>query len=229
MISAWTMLLLNALCVPLRLENPGSFPRPLKPEEERMYLEQYAQGDLEARNKLVEHNLRLVSHILKKYYVQASDQDDLISIGTIGLIKGVSTYQMDKKVRLATYCSKCIQNEILMYFRAQRKFQGDVSLSDAIESDREGDSLSLMDVIKVDDDLMENLNAKDARAKVRRYVERCLTPRELDVITRRYGLDGKEPRTQREVAAQWGISRSYVSRIEKKALEKLRTAMEEPG
>ena len=228
MISAWTMLLLNALCVPLRLENPGSFPRPLKPEEERMYLERYAAGDLEARNKLVEHNLRLVSHILKKYYVQSSDQDDLISIGTIGLIKGVSTYQMDKKVRLATYCSKCIQNEILMYFRAQRKFQGDVSLSDAIESDREGDSLSLMDVIKVDDDLMENLDAKDARAKVRQCVERCLTPRELDVITRRYGLDGKEPRTQREVAAQWGISRSYVSRIEKKALEKLRTAMEEP-
>ena len=110
MISAWTMLLLNALCVPLRLENPGSFPRPLKPEEEQMYLEQYAQGDLEARNKLVEHNLRLVSHILKKYYVQASDQDDLISIGTIGLIKGVSTYQMDKKVRLATYCSKCIHD-----------------------------------------------------------------------------------------------------------------------
>ena len=228
MISAWTMLLLNALCVPLRLENPGSFPRPLKPEEEQMYLKRYAAGDLEARNKLVEHNLRLVSHILKKYYVQASDQDDLISIGTIGLIKGVSTYQMDKKVRLATYCSKCIQNEILMYFRAQRKFQGDVSLSDAIESDREGDTLSLMDVIRVDDDLMENLDAKDAKAKVRRCVAHCLTPRELDVITRRYGLDGKEPRTQREVAAQWGISRSYVSRIEKKALEKLRAAMEEP-
>lgn len=228
MISAWTMLLLNALCVPLRLENPGSFPRPLKPEEERLYLERVAQGDLDARNKLVEHNLRLVSHILKKYYVQASDQDDLISIGTIGLIKGVSTYQIDKKVRLATYCSKCIQNEILMYFRAQRKFQGDVSLSDAIESDREGDSLSLIDVIKVDDDLMENLDAKDARAKVRSCVEHCLTPRELDVITRRYGLDGKEPRTQREVAAQWGISRSYVSRIEKKALEKLKSAMEEP-
>ena len=228
MISAWVLLLLNTLCVPLRLENSGSFPRPLRAEEERMYLERYAQGDLEARNKLVEHNLRLVSHILKKYYVQTSDQDDLISIGTIGLIKGVSTYQMDKKVRLATYCSKCIQNEILMYFRAQRKFQGDVSLSDAIESDREGDSLSLMDVIKVDDDLMENLDAKDSRAKVRQCVERCLTPRELDVVTLRYGLDGKEPRTQREVAAQWGISRSYVSRIEKKALEKLRAAMEDP-
>ncbi len=110
MLSAWTLLLLNTVCFPLRLGSAGSFPRPLKPEEERMYLERYAQGDLEARNKLVEHNLRLVSHILKKYYVQASDQDDLISIGTIGLIKGISTYQLDKKVRLATYCSKCIQD-----------------------------------------------------------------------------------------------------------------------
>ena len=227
MISAWTLLLLNTLCFPLRLGNAGSFPRPLKPEEERLYLEQYAKGDLGARNKLVEHNLRLVSHILKKYYVQASDQDDLISIGTIGLIKGVSTYQPDKNVRLATYCSKCIQNEILMYFRSQRKFQGDVSLSDAIESDREGAALSLMDVIKVDDDLLENLDAKDARARVRSCVETCLTPRETGVITQRYGLDGSAPMTQREIAAMWGISRSYVSRIEKKALGKLREALEQ--
>lgn len=227
MFSAWTLLLLNTVCFPLRLGSAGSFPRPLKPEEERMYLERYAQGDLEARNKLVEHNLRLVSHILKKYYVQASDQDDLISIGTIGLIKGISTYQLDKKVRLATYCSKCIQNEILMYFRSQRKFQGDVSLSDALESDREGGGLSLMDVIKVDDDLLENLDAKDAQARVRRCVETCLTERETGVITRRYGLDGQPPQTQREIAAAWGISRSYVSRIEKKALEKLRAAMEQ--
>ena len=227
MITAWAMLLLNTLCFPLRLGNTGSFPRPLKPEEERMYLERYEAGDMEARNKLIEHNLRLVSHILKKYYVQPSDQDDLISIGTIGLIKGISTYQLDKKVKLATYCSTCIQNEILMYFRAQRKFQGDVSLSDAIESDREGAALSLMDVIKVDDDLLENLDAKDSRSRVRQCVATCLTDRETGVITRRYGLDGKPPQTQREIAAQWGISRSYVSRIEKKALEKLRTAMEQ--
>ena len=227
MITAWAMLLLNTLCFPLRLGNTGSFPRPLKPEEERMYLERYAAGDMEARNKLIEHNLRLVSHILKKYYVQPSDQDDLISIGTIGLIKGISTYQLDKKVKLATYCSTCIQNEILMYFRAQRKFQGDVSLSDAIESDREGAALSLMDVIKVDDDLLENLDAKDSRSMVRQCVATCLTDRETGVITRRYGLDGKPPQTQREIAAQWGISRSYVSRIGKKALEKLRTAMEQ--
>ena len=227
MITAWAMLLLNTLCFPLRLGNTGSFPRPLKPEEERMYLERYAAGDMEARNKLIEHNLRLVSHILKKYYVQPSDQDDLISSGTIGLIKGISNYQLDKKVKLATYCSTCIQNEILMYFRAQRKFQGDVSLSDAIESDREGAALSLMDVIKVDDDLLENLDAKDSRSMVRQCVATCLTDRETGVITRRYGLDGKPPQTQREIAAQWGISRSHVSRIEKKALEKLRTAMEQ--
>ena len=227
MITAWAMLLLNTLCFPLRLGNTGSFPRPLKPEEERMYLERYAAGDMEARNKLIEHNLRLVSHILKKYYVQPSDQDDLISIGTIGLIKGISTYQLDKKVKLATYCSTCIQNEILMYFRAQRKFQGDVSLSDAIESDREGAALSLMDVIKVDDDLLENLDAKDSRSMVRQCVATCLTDRETGVITRRYGLDGKPPQTQREIAAQWGISRSYVSRLEKQALETHRQAREQ--
>ena len=138
MISAWILLLLNTLCFPLRLGNAGSFPRPLKSEEEREYLERFANGDLEARNKLVEHNLRLVSHILKKYYVQAGDQDDLISIGTIGLIKGISTFKPDKKVRLATYASRCVENEILMHFRSQRKYQGDVSLSDSIDSDREG-------------------------------------------------------------------------------------------
>ena len=148
MISAWLMLLLNTVCFPLRLGNTGSFPRPLKAEEEREYLARFAQGDMEARNKLIEHNLRLVSHILKKYYVQASDQDDLLSIGTIGLIKGISTFKPDKNVRLATYASRCVENEILMYFRSQRKYQGDVSLSDSIESDREGNALSLMDVIR---------------------------------------------------------------------------------
>lgn len=206
--------------------NAGSFPRPLKAEEEREYLERFANGDLEARNKLVEHNLRLVSHILKKYYVQAGDQDDLISIGTIGLIKGISTFKPDKKVRLATYASRCVENEILMHFRSQRKYQGDVSLSDSIDSDREGNALSLMDVISVEDDMLENLDARDSCAKVRRCVEHCLTEREAKVISLRYGLDGEGPRTQREIASSCGISRSYVSRLEKKALGKLREAME---
>ena len=226
MITVWLMLLLNTVCFPLRLGNTGSFPRPLKAEEEREYLARFAQGDMEARNKLIEHNLRLVSHILKKYYVQASDQDDLLSIGTIGLIKGISTFKPDKNVRLATYASRCVENEILMYFRSQRKYQGDVSLSDSIESDREGNALSLMDVISVDDDMLENLDTRDSCAKVRKCVQSCLTPREAKVVTLRYGLDGEGPRTQREIAAACGISRSYVSRLEKKALGKLREGME---
>ena len=228
MLSAALLLLSNSLFLSLRLTgNPGSFPRPLPPEEERACLERWAQGDLEARNRLVEHNLRLVSHILKKYYVQASDQDDLISIGTIGLIKGITTFKPDKKVRLATYASRCIENEILMYFRSQRKYQGDVSLSDSLDSDGEGSALSLMDVIRVDDDMLENLDTRESCQKVRRCVDRCLSGREAKVITLRYGLDGEPPRTQREIAAACGISRSYVSRLEKKALEKLREAMEQ--
>ncbi len=227
MLSAWALLMLNALCFPLHLPSTGSFPRPLKPAEERAYLERSAQGDLEARNLLVEHNLRLVSHILKKYYVQPGDQDDLISIGTIGLIKGVTTFKPDRRVRLATYASRCIENEILMYFRSQRKYQGDVSLSDALEADQEGNALSLMDVIRVDDDMLETLDAQESCARVRRCVQTCLTEREARVIALRYGLDGAAPRTQREIAAQCGISRSYVSRLEKKALEKLRQALEE--
>ena len=225
MISAG-LLLLHTLCLPLRVGTPGSFPRPLRAEEEREYLERLAQGDLEARNKLVEHNLRLVSHILKKYYVQPSDQDDLISIGTIGLIKGITTFKPDKKVRLATYASRCVENEILMYFRSQRKYQGDVSLSDSLDADGEGSALSLMDVISVDDDMLENLDTRESCTKVRQCVEKCLSRREAKVVTLRYGLDGQEPRTQREIAAACGISRSYVSRLEKKALEKLREEME---
>ena len=194
-----------------------------------MYLQQYAAGDLEARNVLIEHNLRLVAHIIKKYYTQSGDQDDLISIGTIGLIKGISTFKADKNVRLATYASRCIENEILMYFRSQRKLQGEVSLSDSLDSDGDGSSLSLMDVIRVEDDMLENLDARDACAKVRRCVAECLTEREARIITLRYGLNGQPPLTQREIAAQSNISRSYVSRIEKKALEKLRVCFEAEG
>ena len=213
MFPPWIALLLHSLFTTLRLSGPsGSFPRPLKAEEERMYLQQYAAGDLEARNVLIEHNLRLVAHIIKKYYTQSGDQDDLISIGTIGLIKGISTFKADKNVRLATYASRCIENEILMYFRSQRKLQGEVSLSDSLDSDGDDSSLSLMDVIRVDDDMLENLDARDACAKVRRCVAECLTEREARIITLRYGLNGQPPLTQREIAAQSNISRSYVSR-----------------
>ena len=164
---------------------------------------------------------------LKKYYTQGADQDDLISIGTIGLIKAVSTFKSDKNIKLATYASRCIENEILMYFRSRRKLQGEVSLSDTLDNDAEGNNLSLMDVIRVDDTMLEDLDIKESCKKVRAAVDRCLTPREAMIINLRYGLDGKVPLTQREIAAQCGISRSYVSRIEKKALEKLRKELDE--
>ena len=212
MLSPVIYLVLNGLFFTLRLSGGGgSFPRPLKAEEERKYLEQCAQGDLEARNILVEHNLRLVAHIVKKYYAQTGDQDDLISIGTIGLIKGISTFKADKNVRLATYASRCIENEILMHFRAQKKLQGEVSLSDTMETGGDGNSLSLMDVIAVDDNMLEDLDTRDACIRVRQCVGECLNPRERAIITLRYGLDDQPPRTQREVASRCGISRSYVS------------------
>ena len=227
MLSAWILLMLNSLFFSLRLsDGGGSFPRPLKAEEEKRYLERYAAGDMEARNVLIEHNLRLVAHIIKKYYTQTGSQDDLISIGTIGLIKGISTFKPDKNVRLATYASRCIENEILMHFRSQKKLQGEVSLSDTLDSDGEGNALSLMDVISVDDDMLENLDARDSCIQVRKLVQECLEEREKMIITMRYGLDNKPPRTQREIAAESGISRSYVSRIEKKALKKLKGAMD---
>ena len=215
MLSAALLLLSNSLFLSLRLTgNPGSFPRPLPPEEERACLERWAQGDLEARNRLVEHNLRLVAHIIKKYYTQADNQEDLISIGTIGLIKAVNTFRADRGIKLATYASRCIENEILMYFRSQRKLQGEVSLSDSIDGDGDGNSLSLLDTISVDDNMLEELDARDACAKVRRCVAQCLDEREAMVITLRYGLNAKPPLTQREIAARCGISRSYVYRIE---------------
>ena len=228
MLSALVYLLSNSLFFTLRLSGGGSFPKPLKPEEEKIYLERLAQGDAEARSVLIEHNLRLVAHIVKKYYAQSGDQEDLISIGTIGLIKGVSTFKPDKNVRLATYASRCIENEILMFFRSQRKLQGEVSLSDTLDTGGDGGSLSLMDVISVDDTMMEDLDTKDACVKVRRCVRDCLTDREARIIALRYGLGGKEPLTQREVAQRCGISRSYISRIEKKALLKLEQAMNAP-
>ena len=227
MLSAWIALLINSLFFSLRLSgSTGSFPRPLKAEEEREYLTRMAQGDMEARNKLIEHNLRLVAHIMKKYYTQSGNQDDLISIGTIGLIKGITTFKADKNVRLATYASRCIENEILMHFRSQRKLQGEVSLSDSIEGDGDSNSLSLMDVISVDDNMLEELDAKDACVRVRRCVSECLDDREAMIISLRYGLGGQNPLTQREIASRCGISRSYVSRIEKRALEKLRVSFD---
>ncbi len=225
MISAAAFLMLSSMLYSLRLSS-GSFPKPLSAKEEQEYLEKAAAGDLEARNILIERNLRLVAHIMKKYYAQTSDQEDLISIGTIGLIKAVSTFDAGKGIRLATYAARCVENEILMHFRSQRKSASDVSLSDYIETGKDGTALSLMDVVCQDDDLFDRVSNREDVRLLRQYIGQVLDPREQKVLTLRYGLDGKEPLPQREVAQQCNISRSYISRIEKKALEKLRSAFE---
>ena len=221
--AAW--LALGAMLCTLQLST-GSFPKPLSPQEEAHYLALSQQGDLEARNILIQRNLRLVAHIMKKYYANASDQEDLISIGTIGLIKGISTFDPKKANRLATYAARCVENEILMHFRAQRKSGNDVSLSDYIESGADGAALSLMDVVSDDTDLLEQVCTKESVAALRRAVVECLTDQERQVIELRYGLGGQTPQRQRQVAERTGISRSYVSRIEKRALETLRAALE---
>ena len=221
--SAWLML--SSLLYSLQLSS-GSFPKPLTEEEERHYLILSAQGDTEARNILVERNLRLVAHIMKKYYAQTADQEDLISIGTIGLIKGITTFDPSKGARLATYAARCVENEILMYFRSGRKSAQDVSLSDYIDTGTDGAPLALMDVVSEDTDLMEQVANQEAVRLLRRAVDTCLTGQERLVIQLRYGLGAEEPLRQREVAERTGISRSYVSRIEKRALKKLRAALE---
>ena len=211
----------------LHLDTAGSFPKPLTAKQERETLARYFAGDMQARAELIEHNLRLVAHIIKKYYTQGADQDDLISIGTIGLIKGISTYRPDKGVRLATYASRCVENEILMYFRREKKTASDVSLSDSIDTDKDGNSISLMDILSTDEDMFEDLSSRETRPRLTRYLTQCLTEREAEILAMRYGLGGGAPLTQREAAAKLGISRSYVSRIEKKALQKLRKRFEE--
>lgn len=226
MLSAVILLLTNSLMFTLRLNgSTGSFPKPLSAAEEKQYLERYAVGDLEARNVLIEHNLRLVAHIMKKYYSQSADQEDLLSIGTIGLIKGISTFDPSKGARLATYAARCVENEILMYFRAQKKTAGDVSLSECIETGKDANALSLMDVICADEDLFENLSTKEMNRQLYDAMARALTPRERTILILRYGLGGRDALTQREIAAKCGISRSYVSRIEKKALKSLQEAL----
>jgi len=226
MLSAALLLFANTLLFSLRLSGSGSFPRPLSAAEEREWLARYAGGDPEARNVLIERNLRLVAHIIKKYYTQNADQEDLISIGTIGLIKGISSFDPSKGARLATYAARCIENEILMYFRSQKKLQNELSLSDSIDADQEGNPLQLMDVVGVDDTMLEDLHDRDSALRLRTLVKTCLSAREAEIIRLRYGLGGTLPLTQREVASAFGISRSYVSRIEKRALEKLRTELD---
>ncbi len=205
----------------LYLSGGATFPKPLTLAEERYYLEQYKAGDLEARNILIERNLRLVAHIIKKYYATSKDQDDLISIGTIGLIKGVSTFDHTKGARLATYAARCIENEILMYFRNQKKRQNDVNISDPIETDSDGNALTFMDVIYEEERFAEELDLKINCKKLYQYIEK-IPEREKKILIMRYGLYNSTPMTQKQVAEKLGISRSYVSRIETKALKRLR-------
>ena len=218
-------MLLGGVLLMLRLSPGGSFPSPLSVEEERRYLMLWQDGDVAARNVLVEHNLRLVAHIIKKYYTQTNDMEDLISIGTIGLIKGINTYKPDRGIRLATYASRCIENEILMHFRSQKKTMGDVSLSDVLDTDGDGNRLSLMDVLAQDDEMSDRIGELELCGKLKALVSSALNEREARIIKLRYGLDGSPPMTQRETAKVCGISRSYVSRIEKKALAKLKAEL----
>lgn len=200
-----------------------SFPSPLTAAEEQHYLQKYTEGDLEAKHILIEHNLRLVAHIVKKYQSMDEDVEDLLSIGTIGLIKSVVTFNPDKCVRLGTYAARCIENEILMHLRAKKKTARDISLYEPIGTDREGNEIQIFDIIETDmDDAHRKVTLKDDIRLLYAKLESALSPRERVVLKMRYGLYNEEEYTQREIAERLGISRSYVSRIEKSAIEKLR-------
>mgnify|MGYP000999964689 CR=1 FL=1 len=208
----------NLLFFVLHVTGNGSFPKPLTSQEEREYLERWKNGDRDARSKLIEHNLRLVAHIIKKYYSNANDQDDLISIGTIGLIKAIDSFDSDKGIRLSSYAARCIENEVLMFFRSGKKSSQDVSINEPIDTDKDGNTLTLIDIMATEDNIIDNLDCKIKSEQLKKYIAEVLSPRERTIIELRYGLDGRPPLTQREVASSLGISRSYVSRIEKKAL-----------
>ena len=206
----------------LHVAPSGSFPPALKKKEEAELIRRMSNGDTAAKNKLIEHNLRLVAHIVKKYYGTGVDTEDLISIGTIGLIKGISTFKSDKSIHLATYAARCIDNEILMYFRALKKSSQDVYISDPIDTDKDGNTLTLIDIIADETDITEVLDTKLKLQKLKLIINDALDTREKTVICYRYGIGGCKELTQYEIAKKLGISRSYVSRIEKAALMKLR-------
>lgn len=216
----------NFIYLILFVSNGASFPKPLSNKEEQEYLEKYHNGDMKARDVLIEKNLRLVMHIIKKYYASSNDQEDLISIGTIGLIKGISSYRPSKGTKLATYAARCIENEILMYFRSQRKNQSEMFISDPIDMDEEGNALTYFDIMSYDDDFAECIDLKNNTKRLYAIIE-SLPQREKTIITLRYGLYNTRSYTQNEVAKKLGISRSYVSRIEKKTLETLKENFEQ--
>ena len=219
--------ILNSLLLfALHLDTTSIFPEPLSQSEEKEYIERMRQGDKKAKDVLIERNLRLVAHIIKKYYQTNTETDELISVGTVGLIKAINTYDPSKGVKLATYTSRCIDNEILMFFRGQKKTALDISFDEPIETDSEGNPLTLMDIIATDDTVLEDICLKTNTSKLIKLVNEIENKREKEIIIMRYGLDGKVPRTQNEIAKMYNISRSYVSRIETKCLKKLRTKFE---
>lgn len=215
-------LLSNLLFFILHVTDADSFPKPLSKKEEEQALRELSEGSEEARKKLIEHNLRLVAHIIKKYYSNYSEQEDLISIGTIGLIKGINSFKPEKGTRLATYCARCIENEILMYFRNAKKLSQEMSFSDPIDTDNEGNPLTLMDIIAIDDTIVDDIDTKNKLKKLVVFLKEMPENRDKLILVKRYGLDGETPLTQKEVAKEMGISRSYVSRIEKRVLSELK-------
>ena len=227
MLSAFLLLLCNSLFLSLHLSGgAGSFPRPLTAQQEREYLRRCAEGDLEARNQLVEHNLRLVAHIIKKYYTQTDDQEDLISIGTIGLIKAVNTFTPERSIKLATYASRCIGNEILMYLRKTSNRRQETSIDEPLNVDGDGNELLLSDILGSDENMVsQQLEQASERAVLRRAVER-LSPRERQIMELRFGLADGIERTQKEAADALGISQSYISRLEKRIIQTLRLQLE---
>lgn len=213
--------LLNFYYMFLHVSDGKSFPPPLSAKEEAKYFEDMKKGNEKAREKLIEHNLRLVAHIVKKYYTASDEQDDLISIGTVGLIKAIDSFDPSNGARFATYGAKCLQNEILMYFRAKKKTAAEVSINEAIDSDKDGNPLTYMDVISAPDTICEDIYYKTCAKRAIKFINECLDARERRIIRMRYGLDGENAMTQKQIAKRLGISRSYVSRIEKSAILKL--------
>ena len=215
-------LISNMLCLILHVTDTDSFPKPLSKKAESELLQKLATGDENARKILIEHNLRLVAHIVKKYYANYSEQDDLISIGTIGLIKGINSYNHNKGTKLATYCARCIENEILMYFRNNKKISQEISFNEPIDTDSEGNPLTLMEIIAIDDTIIDDIDTNNKLKILANSINNIKDERDKTIIIKRYGLDGQPPLTQKEIAKTLKISRSYVSRIEKRILEELR-------
>ena len=206
----------------LRVSGSNNFPPPLTNDEEREYFIRAKEGDMKAREKLIEHNLRLVAHIVKKYYTGTKNPEDLMSIGTIGLIKAIDSFDVSNGARFATYASRCVQNEVLMYFRSQKKLQNEVSINEAIDMDKDGNPLTYIDIISCEDTIADDIYSRINCKKAVDIIKNKLSKREKEIIVLRYGLDGRPAKTQREIAVALGISRSYVSRIEKAALEKIK-------